>query len=91
MKLFLMLVFLFVIAAALIFPPAYCQTDPSSEGDVIVKKWKDDKTAAFSFTFDDCMQSQYDYVFPMFQQYGFRGTFFLITGPLDDPYGPYWR
>ncbi len=91
MKLFLMLVFLFVIAPALIFPPSHSQTHPSSEGDVNVKKWEDDKTAAFSFTFDDCMQSQYDYVFPMFQQYDFRGTFFLITGPLDDPYGPYWR
>ena len=80
-----------LIIAALITSPDYCQVNPSSAGDVSVKKWKDDKTAAFSFTFDDCMQSQYDYVFPMFQQYGFRGTFFLITEPLDDPYGPYWR
>ncbi len=64
---------------------------PASIGDVSVKTWKDDKTAAFSFTFDDCLQSQYDYVFPIFEQYGFKGTFYVITGPLDDPWGPYWR
>ncbi len=90
MKFCSILFFILIIIAASI-PPAFCQVNPSSTGDLSVKKWRDDKTAAFSFTFDDCMQSQYDYVFPMFEQYGFRGTFFLITQPLDDPYGPYWR
>ncbi len=70
---------------------SFPQSNSKSIGDVLVKKWKDDKTAAFSFTFDDCLQSQYDYVYPIFEQYGFRGTFYVITGPLDDPYGPYWR
>ncbi len=91
MKLYSILFLILLITTAGVVPTAYCQINPASIGDVSVKKWKDDKTAAFSFTFDDCMQSQYDYVFPMFEQYGFRGTFFLITGPLDDPWGPYWR
>jgi peptidoglycan/xylan/chitin deacetylase (PgdA/CDA1 family) len=68
-------------------PPEKIQTI----GDLSVKKWKDDKSAAFSFTFDDCLSSQYVYVFPIFQQFGFKGTFYAITWPLDDPTGPYWR
>jgi peptidoglycan/xylan/chitin deacetylase (PgdA/CDA1 family) len=58
--------------------------NPVNIGDVTVKKWKDDKTAAFSFTFDDCMLSQYVHVFPMFQQFGFKGTFYVIVGSLKD-------
>ncbi len=76
-----------IIYSGNIFP----QHKPDAVGDVSIKKWKDDKTAAFSFTFDDCLQSQYDYVFPIFEQFGFKGTFYVITGPLDDPTGPYWR
>jgi peptidoglycan/xylan/chitin deacetylase (PgdA/CDA1 family) len=85
----LLSVFLFII---IIIPEnSFPQFKSAGIGDISVKKWKDDYTAAFSFTFDDCMQSQYDHVFPIFEQYGFLGTFYVITGPLDDPYGPYWR
>ena len=88
LKLTPVLIFLLI----LIFPEySIPQHMPAGIGDVSIKKWKDDKTAAFSFTFDDCMQSQYDHVFPIFEQYGFKGTFFVITEPLDDPYGPFWR
>lgn len=76
-----------IIFTGYLFP----QYNSNSIGDVSVKKWKYDMTAALSFTFDDCMQSQYDYVYPIFEQYGFKGTFYVITGPLDDPWGPYWR
>ncbi len=58
-------------------------------GDISIKKWKDNKKAAFSFTFDDCMQSQYSHVFPIFQQFGFQGTFFVIVGSLKDS-NPDW-
>ncbi len=88
---FCLLLFYIIIIITTYIPSVYCQDNPPSTGDLLVKKWKDDKSAAFTFTFDDCMQSQYDYVFPIFKQYSFRGTFFLITQPLDDPYGPYWR
>lgn len=85
------ILFSLIIYIILVVPPAFCQEAVSTAGDVSIKKWKDDKSAAFSFTFDDCMLSQYVYVFPMLEQFGFKGTFFLITQPLDDPYGPYWR
>jgi peptidoglycan/xylan/chitin deacetylase (PgdA/CDA1 family) len=88
MKLILLLTFLLTMMFSGNFFP---QNNVRSIGEVMVKKWKDDKTAAFSFTFDDCLQSQYDYAFPILEEYGFKGTFFVITGPLDDPYGPYWR
>jgi peptidoglycan/xylan/chitin deacetylase (PgdA/CDA1 family) len=58
-------------------------------GDITIKKWKDDKTAAFSFTFDDCLHSQYAHVFPIFQQFGFEGTFYVIVGSLKDS-NPDW-
>jgi peptidoglycan/xylan/chitin deacetylase (PgdA/CDA1 family) len=87
LKLTLLLLFAFSMIAN---DNSFGQNNLQSVGDVSVKKWKDDKTAAFSFTFDDCMQSQYDHVYPILGQYGFKGTFYVITAPLDDPYGPYW-
>ena len=92
MKIGSKLLLLLVLTSIIIFTEdIFPQFKPDAVGDVSIKKWKDDKTAAFSFTFDDCMQSQYDYVFPIFEQSGFKGTFYVITGPLDDPTGPYWR
>ena len=83
---------LFLYFTSIFFPEySFSQETSLNIGDILVKKWKDDKTAAFSFTFDDCMQSQYDHVYPIFEEYGFKGTFYVITAPLDDPYGPFWR
>lgn len=85
-------ILIFIFIMSMMFPVSFFpQNNVRSIGEIQVKKWKDDKTAAFSFTFDDCLQSQYDYAFPILEQYGFKSTFFVITGPLDDPYGPYWR
>jgi hypothetical protein len=47
---------------------------------VSVKKWADDKKSAFSFTFDDCCMSQYTYAAPVLNSFGFKGTFFVISG-----------
>lgn len=35
-------------------------------------------------TFDDGYDDNYVYAFPLLRQYGFRGTFFVITGYLDE-------
>jgi len=35
-------------------------------------------------TFDDGYADGYTYAFPLLRQYGFRGTFFVITGYLDE-------
>jgi len=76
-----------------VFPQSNFQAPHNNQiqnpGDVSIKKWKDDKTAAFSFTFDDCLHSQYSHVFPLFHQYGFKGTFNVIVGSLTDS-DPYW-
>ncbi len=66
-------------------------------GNVSVKKWADGKSSAFSFTFDDSYMSQYTYALPILNQYGFKGTFFVIAGavtdgpPQDWRYGYWWQ
>ena len=40
----------------------------SGAGQVIVKKWKDNKKAAFSFTFDDGLLTQYTNAWPILNQ-----------------------
>jgi len=67
-------------------------------GQVSVKKWADNRKSAFSFTFDDASMTQYTYVAPVLDSFGFKGTFFVITGsnyltddlPANYPYGT-WK
>ena len=63
----------------------------SSVGEVTVKTWADDKKSAFSFTFDDGLQSQYDNVRPVMNTYGFHATYFLISSALVDSPPLIWR
>jgi len=79
---FLLVVYSISFAAA---PP------PSGYGQVSVKKWADNRTSAFTFTFDDGFISQYDYVRPVLNSFGFKGTFFVITGVLTDTLPGIWR
>ena len=39
--------------------------------------------AAISFTFDDGLRSQVDWVLPVFEEFGFKVTFFVIAGRLE--------
>ena len=55
---------------------------PASIGDVTVKTWADNKKSAYSFSFDDGFQSQYDNVRPILNSFGFHATFFLISSAL---------
>ncbi|HKI78645.1 MAG TPA: polysaccharide deacetylase family protein [Ignavibacteriaceae bacterium] len=48
-------------------------------GHVTVKTWPNDMKSAFSFTFDDCFKSQYDYALPVLNSFGFKGTFYVIA------------
>ncbi len=41
------------------------------------------------FTFDDGYADNYDNALPLLEQHGFRGTFFVITGLLDERRGGY--
>ena len=64
---------------------------PTSYGQVSVKKWADDRKSAFTFTFDDGFSCHYDYVRPILNSFGFKGTFFVITGSVTDDLPGIWR
>ena len=65
-------------------------TNTTTAGDIIVKKWADDKKSAFSFSFDDAFMSHYTNTRPILDQFGFKGTFFLLAGSVHDS-EPEWR
>src|ERR1035437_45773 len=60
-------------------------------GQISIKKWADDKKSAFTFTFDDGFISQYNNVKPILDSFGFRGTFFIISGSMTDDLPGIWR
>ncbi len=53
-------------------------------GDVSVNTWANGKKAAFSFTFDDGLISQYQYVRPIMNSFGFNATYYVITSVVTD-------
>ena len=66
------------------------KSNTTTVGNIIVKKWADDKKSALSFSFDDAYLSHYDNVRPILDQFGFKGTFFLLAGSIHDV-NPEWR
>jgi len=46
----------------------------------VITKWKDDKKAAISLTFDDGSPNQFSVALPMLNKLGIPATFFIITG-----------
>ena len=48
-----------------------------------VARWKGNRAAAVSFTFDDGLRDQYELAFPKFKELGLKGTFFLNGGSID--------
>jgi peptidoglycan/xylan/chitin deacetylase (PgdA/CDA1 family) len=60
-------------------------------GEISVKKWADDRKSAFTFTFDDGFLSQFNYAAPILDSYGFKGTFFIISGSMTDDLPGIWR
>lgn len=47
-----------------------------------VARWKGNRAAAVSFTFDDGLRDQYELAFPKFKELGLKGTFFLNGGSI---------
>ncbi len=47
---------------------------------VDITTWQDNKRGACSFTFDDNLNTQFTHFIPKFQDLGFVGTVFVITG-----------
>lgn len=48
--------------------------------EVRIAKFRGDRAAAVSYTFDDGLRDQYTLAVPMLNEVGFRGTFFVIPG-----------
>jgi peptidoglycan/xylan/chitin deacetylase (PgdA/CDA1 family) len=57
--------------------PSFCFTNAQQ---TIITKWKDDKKAAISLTFDDGSPNQFSVALPMLNKLKIPATFFIITG-----------
>jgi hypothetical protein len=53
-------------------------------GALRIANYADDRQSAFSFTFDDGLKSQFDYAKPVLDNYGFKGTFYVLPPFLAD-------
>jgi peptidoglycan/xylan/chitin deacetylase (PgdA/CDA1 family) len=61
-------------------------------GALRITNYADDKKGAFCFTFDDGLKSQFDYAKPILDQYGFKGTFYVLPPYLAEENGQtIWR
>jgi len=63
----------------------------SSYGIISITNWADDRNSAFSFSFDDGFISQYENVRVIFNQFDFRGTFYILPPFLTDSLPGIWR
>ena len=79
------------LLTALLLPLAVLPAVPAGSSvnpdGIRVVKFKDDRVAALSFTFDDNLRDQYDVVVPLLNKYGIRGTFFVISGRTPETNG----
>jgi len=98
-RLKILLFFLIILNASILpnilhkdlFTESLLSDDSSFIGQVDVKRWQDDKSSAFSFSFDDGLLSQHTFAFPILEQYGFKGTFYLIPPYVTDSLPGIWR
>lgn len=62
--------------------------------DVMIARFKGDRAAALSLTFDDALKSQADTAIPILDRYGLKGTFFLLISNVlpEWPYNwDFWK
>ena len=55
-------------------------TSPALFSQTKILKWKDDKSACVTLTYDDGSQNQFDIAIPIMDSLGLPGTFFINTG-----------
>jgi len=60
-------------------------------GEFQVAKWKGDRKSTFSFSFDDSFISQFENIRPILNQFGFRGTFYVLPLFLTEELPGIWR
>lgn len=63
---------------------AVLSPDSTEYGKLYVTRWADDKTSAFSFSFDDGFKAQYDNVYPILEDYDFNATYFILPPYLSE-------
>jgi peptidoglycan/xylan/chitin deacetylase (PgdA/CDA1 family) len=68
------------LVAFLIF--SSCKNNDEHFGETEIVKWKDDKTAAISITYDDATINQFRQALPIMDTLGFKGTFFINTADI---------
>ncbi len=67
------------------------QNKTVSVDSITIQPWLNAKSSAFSFTFDDGYITDYEYAAPVLNNFGYKGTFYLITGSLTDTLPAIWR
>lgn len=59
-----------------------CTGKSNQYGKTEITKWKDNKTAAVSITYDDATINQFRQALPLMDTLGFKGTFFINTADI---------
>ncbi|AFH48348.1 Bifunctional xylanase/esterase [Ignavibacterium album JCM 16511] len=62
-----------------------------SQNLIFITKWFDNKSAAFSFSFDDGLKSHFTNVRQILNQFNFKGTFYLLPPYLTETEPTIWR
>jgi len=61
---------------------SYCTNNDKNFGQTEIVKWKGDKIAAISITYDDATINQFRQALPIMDTLGFKGTFFINTADI---------
>ena len=56
-----------------------------------ITRWYNDLDCAISLRFDDNLDSQVEYVIPLLNKYGFKGTFMINPGRMNMKYQNFWE
>ncbi|MCX8104461.1 MAG: polysaccharide deacetylase family protein [Ignavibacterium album] len=62
-----------------------------SQNLIYLSKWFENKSSAFSFSFDDGLKSQFLNAKPILDQFDFKGTFYVLPNYLTDTEPTIWR
>lgn len=65
-----------------------CKSNDTRVGGTEIVKWKGNKTAAISVTYDDATINQFRQALPIMDTLGFKGTFFINTADIPGSVHP---
>lgn len=64
-----------------------CAAARESAPSIRIARFAGDRPAAISYTFDDGLRDQYTLAVPMLNEFGFKGTFFIVPGTTAETVG----